>query len=668
MKPVFRLLSLLLPIITLCLQQGYAQDNSHMLEEVLIFQKFGDVNMSDLPEGNSEYPYEILLKESSISFEQRSTGIIAYIDQLVRIRVNTNDPIMIAEASLVGIPYYFAEDMERVRNLEGFTHQPNGSRSYFRGSDAVSVDLNSRYRIIEFEMPDVQQGSVIEYKYTLERRYIEELPEFHFSHRVPVNKAVLYLKNKNFMRFDAVPENIDFDLSFREVRVDTSSIPMIFTYERPEPILIQVWEASDVPAIDESAYISSIDDIRGKIRFQISEFGIPRQPLENSWDVVAAQIQRNVSPYRVLDANPGMLRYGAELFSELGDSEARIDSIFAYVNSRVQFNGLHTVFSEGPFGHVLEGEPATQSEINMVLLGLLRGAGFDAKPLFISGRDFGRINKAFPSLYQFNRMLVVTGSGSENRRFMDASFEYSLPDLIPVESYNEQGMILAEREYEWVEISPERSVFALNMDLDASLDREGNLSGTIRSEVRGYPAREMRRDIGRGILPEEIIFDTFFEVYEDARLTNSRITVSETDPDIVYAESSFTIPMYAVTFSEGLEFRPMIVGYLFRNPFEQSKRRVPITLDAPEHLSINYVIRLPRGMRLDVTGETRSTSLQGAELFEEYITEGDRIEYSFDINISRKEFPADDYSQLRRIYERWVALSNNTWYIEYGSR
>ncbi len=667
MNPVRRLITLFILVFFGSSFLLIAQDNEHLLDELLIFQRFGNVDASAYPpDENSEYPFEFLLKETSVSFEQRGTGIIAYIDYLIRIRVNSDDPISIAEASLVGIPYYFAENMEQIRNLEGFTHQPDGSRSYFRGSDARSVDLNSRYRIIEFEMPDVQQGSIIEYKYTLERRYIEELPEFYFSHRVPVKEARLYKKNVNFMRFESVPQNIDFDLNYREARVDTSSIPMIFTFERPEPILIQIWEASDIPAIDEAEFISSIDDIRGKLMFQISEFGVPRQPLENSWDVVAAQIQRNVNPYRTLERNPHLLEYGDGLFGELGNSLARIDSIFSYLNSRMQFSGMHAVFTDGPFEHVLQGEPATQAEINMVLLAMLRGAGFEAHPLYISGRDFGRINKAFPSLYQFNRMLVVSEDESGGWIFMDASFDHSLPGLIPVESYNEQGLILAERGYEWVEISPERSVFKLDTELNAMLNRAGDLSGTLTAEVRGYPAREMRRDLSRNVPANQVIFDTFFEVYENAEISDSRITISEDDPDLVHVESDFMIPSYAVTFAEGMEFRPMIVGYLFRNPFEQTERRVPITLDAPEYLSISYVIRLPQGMSLEVMGDTRSTSLQGAGLFEEYLADGNKIEYRFDIDISRKEFPADLFPELRRIYDRWVTLSNDTWYIEFS--
>jgi hypothetical protein len=58
------------------------------------------------------------------------------------------------------------------------------------------------------------------------------------------------------------------------------------------------------------------------------------------------------------------------------------------------------------------------------------------------------------------------------------------------------------------------------------------------------------------------------------------------------------------------------------------------------------------------------TELPGAELREEYSVSDTQLTYSFGVNIDRKQFSSDDYSQLRRIYERWVELSNEVWFIE----
>lgn len=644
---------------------GRAQDvERSLLEDAHILEKFGRIEEETLSaqSASHSYPYEYLLNEASVRFDERSEGIVAVIDYLVRIKVYSDDPLEITEASLVGIPFYFQNNIEKVINLEGITHAPDGSKTVLNEGEVRTMDLNSRYKTLEFEMPDAKEGSVLEYKYTVERRYIEELPDFYFSHRVPTKQAILFLKNETFLRYETVTQNADFEISYHEEKKDTSSIPLVFTYQRPEPVFTQKWSAEEIPPAEESTYISSVDDMRGKIKFQLSEFGLPRQPLENSWDYVAAHLLRSNNPYQIIDDYSELKQTGGDIASQTESLIEAQDSVYRFVNSKVEFNETGAVFPENGLDHVLEGEPANQAEINLVLLALLRGAGIDAKPLYISGRNYGSIDKAFPSLYQFNRVLIYSKIEGQEF-FMDASYANSIPDLIPVDAYSRQGMILSENGYTWVEIVPDKSIFHLEILLNAALQENGDLTGTIEAETRGYPSQQIRKDLSAGDSSNEIVKKTFFEVYPDLEVSDGVVKVNK-DPDLIQVAASFTIPEYAVTFTEGMEFRPMVVGYLFSNPFEPTERKTPVTLDAPEALSIQYNIELPGGYSIQESGESRSTSLTGAELKETYEAGRNKISYSFDVLINRKEFPATAYSDLRQIYERWVSLSNGNWYIE----
>ena len=201
-----------------------AQQNLEELEKLQIFDHFGDIPDEEFyHEPDHSFPFEYLRKQSFVRLPETGRNLVAVIDYLVRIKIFSDDPFDFAEAAMVGIPFYFADDIERIVNLEGITHQPDGTRRYLHRNDTRIVDLNSRYKILEFEMPDVKQGSIIEYKYTLERRYIEELPDFHFSHRVPTRQASLYLQNSNFARYETVQENVEFDLKYEEQPVDRLS-------------------------------------------------------------------------------------------------------------------------------------------------------------------------------------------------------------------------------------------------------------------------------------------------------------------------------------------------------------------------------------------------------------------------------------------------------------
>jgi len=656
---------LLLTVFLFIPVAGVAQyQEDTILQERNIFEKFGSMP-SELNEPGPDHnaPYEYLSREASIEFDETDRGIVAYIHYLNRIKVYSDDPIDQAEAALVGIPYYASENIERVTNLEGITWKENGQFYRLNTENTRNAELNSRYRMIEFEMPEVDAGSVLEYKYTLERRYIEELPDFYMSDRVPVREATLFMKNPDFLRYDVVEQNVDFELRYQEFEVDTSSIPFVFTYERPDPVNVEVWSAVDIPAIDATSFISSIDDVRAKLKFQISEFGLPRQPLDNSWELIAAQLRRNSNPYDTVEENITLIGNILERFEEVQNQTEMQDSIFQYVNSSMQFNGVNRVYAEGELDHVTEGEPANQSEINTLLLGLLREARIDAYPLYISGRELGRINRSFPSLFQFNQLLIYSEIDDVNY-VMDASYAHSLPNLIPVNSFNNQGFLLREEDFDWIEIDPRKSVFNLRVGIEGDLNLDGTLSGTIRAETKGYPSREIRRSLAGAESEGDIIKKIFLDIYPEAELSNAEITVDEVNPDNISIQAGFEIPEYAVSFTEGLEYKPVIVGYLYQNPFEATNRRVPITLDAPEQLFVNYSINLPDGSETETLQGRQITELPGAALREEYNISDGRLTYSFGVNIERKQFSSDDYSQLRRIYERWVELSDEVWFIE----
>ncbi len=657
--PLLLIVFLLIPVAVF----GQYQDDE-VLQQRNIFEKFGSLP-SELNEPRPDHnaPYEYLSREASIEFDETERGIVVYIHYLNRIKVYTDDPIEQTEAALVGIPYYAAENVERVTNLEGITWKQSGQFFRMNTDNTRNVELNSRYRLIEFEMPEVDAGAVLEYKYTLERRYIEELPDFYISDRVPVREAVLFLKNADFLRYDVIDQNVDFELNYQEFEVDTSSIPYVFTYERPDPVNVEVWRAEEVPAIDATSFISSIDDVRAKLKFQISEFGLPRQPLDNSWELIAAQMRRNSNPYDRIAENGELIDNLLEQLEDTHNPEDRQDSIFHFINRTMQFNGLNAIYAEGALNGVAEGEPSNQAEINTLLLGMLREAGIKAYPLYISGREFGRINRSFPSLFQFNQMLVYSEINGMDY-VMDASFAHSLPNLISVNSFNIQGLLLREDDFGWTDIRPEKSVFDLKIDIEGDLSRDGSLRGTLQAQTGGYPSREIRRSLAGAEPENEIIKNNFLDIYPEIELSNSEITVNEMNPDVISIRADFEISNYAVSFAEGLEYRPVAVGYLYQNPFEATNRRVPITLDAPEQLFVNYNISLPDNASMESLRGRQITELEGAELTEEYNVGDAALIYSFGVNIERKQFSSDDYSQLRRIYERWVELSNDVWFIE----
>ncbi|MDX1586584.1 MAG: DUF3857 domain-containing protein [Balneolaceae bacterium] len=604
-------------------------------------------------------PFMYAVKELEVNFENDENAIVALLDYYVRVKVFDASA---REASIVAIPYYFERDIEEVVNIRATTHTQEGEEIPLQDDSIRRININSRYNVIEFTMPQVQDGVILEYSYRVRRRYIEELPDFYLTNQAPTSLAKVAITYPGYLRYETIEENFDGEVNRFTQEIDTSSAAKIFTVPQPDPILKEIYVARDIPPIEEEAYISSLDDYRGKLKFKLSEFGIPRQKLENSWNLVVAELRRNQNVLKVAAENRQAQNIGKSIGTLFDNKEAVQDSIFRYVNRTVNFSGNKSPYSEVKDSTVLTGEPVNQAAINQTLLAMLQGAGIEAYPLLISTRQFGQINKSFPSFFQFNGQLTWSRINGKSY-FMDASFPHSQPNLIPVDTYNETGLLLKPDGYDWREITPAKSLFAIDINVNARLDRQGNLSGNIRAESSGYPAQVVRQRYSNGEPVKEIFRKAVFDGYTNANIDNLEFENYNSFEAPITFTSGFELEGYATSFTDGLQFRPMVVGYLMSNPFNEPSRELPVTLDAPEKLDLVYEIDIPSGFTIQQGSQNRTIELPGASLTESYNFEGNTLRYEFHIDISRKQFEPELYPQLLNLYERWVELSNSSWQI-----
>jgi len=614
------------------------------------------------PANNPDTPYVIANKEMKVSFENRNNSIIAILRYHVRLKVFDESA---REASIISIPYYFDNDMEQISNIRAVTHLPSGKNASLSPDDIRTININSRYNVKEFTMPQVKDGAILEYSYVIHRRYIEELPDFFLANRVPTEMARVSITYPKYLRYDAFVGNFSGHVRHNFAYTDTSSVPEIFTIPQPKPIVTEQWTAYDIPAVEEEAFLSSLNDYRGKIKFLLSNFGIPRQYLENTWEVVVARMRKKTNPWNAIRSNILAESKGDSIANSLDTNSKKAiqDSIFRYVNETVNFSGANAPYSTETDTAVLRGRALDQAAINQTLIAMLRGAGIEANPLLISGRNSGKIDHDFPSFYQFNAQLVY--SEIRDQAFvMDASFPHSQPGLIPVDMYNAPGLLLSQSSFRWVDFHPDRSTFDIQVDIEAELQSNGTLQGTVSSQQSGYPAQLIRQQIWDGNAEAEILRRALFDRF--TQLTTREVSIKNINgyDRPIELSAGFEIENYATSFTDGLKFRPMIVGYQAENPFKDTNRKYPITLDAPEKLDVHYSITLPNGYAAEQGIQNRSLSMPGAQFREIYDMHPEQMEYEYHIDISRKEFSTDLFPQFYSLYQRWVDLSNTAWLLK----
>src|SRR5699024_2914483 len=179
--------------------------------------------------------------------------------------------------------------------------------------------------------------------------------------------------------------------------------------------------------------------------------------LDTSWEVVVAKLRRNTNPLSQIKEYRYAQSVGDSIALAHPESSPRTvqDSIYSYISEQAKFSGAYTPYSTLSDTAVLAGRPADQAAINQTLLAMLRGAGIKAYPALTATRSAGKINREFPSYYQFNA-LAVRSTIDDRTFWMDASYPYSQPNLLSREMNSGRALLLQDSSFVWQSIDAPR--------------------------------------------------------------------------------------------------------------------------------------------------------------------------------------------------------------------
>jgi hypothetical protein len=603
-------------------------------------------------------PYRYLLHQVDIEIEQRQRSIDAVMHYLIRIqkRRKTEQPVV-----NISIPYYFDQNIERIERLRGRVYH---SDNYWATLDSTifnRINLNARYDLIESTPVPLDSGEVVEFEFTIRRAYLEQLRSIPLGFRVPLVKSVVRMENPNYLRYEGIKTGLPVPLQHTIQKQDTSSAPKIFTVPQPDPLIYEYWWTTNQPAHPPKPYVVSENAYRPELVLRLSEFGRPRQYLEDSWELVVAKIRREQNPWAQINAIPDSAYPDIGLQAEQ-DQRNKIAAIYRYLNEQALYNEQQRAFTGGNIADVFEGKPSNLAAINMALVGWLRSEGVPAGLLYIASRQGGLIQKQLPTRFQLDALVAAVPT-AEDTLLLDASDPFGVPDRLPVAYNTGSGLLVQPDTFAWHEINPSQSKFELDLDIQATLTLEGDLKGTIQGKAGGYQAQWIKQQRQQGKADEETMRTLLLDGYPEVEWRTVAMDDTSSNNRVTFT-GAFTISRYSRSFRDGLEFRPLVSGVLWEQPFQDSTRTVPVTFNAPERIHMNYDISLPSEVEMPELPKDELYRMNGAFLIESYDRSKRHLRYEYDIALQHTQYPSTRYNELRTLYGRWVELSKTRWMLK----
>jgi hypothetical protein len=557
--------------------------------------------------------------------------------------------------------YIGGQEQEKMVDLEGTTYNLVNNKvvkSESKSENEFEAQLNKFYNKKSLILPNVREGSIVEFKYKITSPYIYNLRQWDFQEDIPV----LYTELNTYLpHFFVYTKSIQ---GSNPLYIQTSEEKMLtLRYNATENAIdasqwetitektyFNVYAAKDQSAIRKEAFSSSINNFIGKINFQLSAITAPLRPrmITNDWKKLNEEFYLDAEYQDMFDNNNGKIK---ELIQSIGIVDADSDKIkvkkaLEYVRQNFKHNNLNSIYLSNKTSKILEKKTGSSEEINALLIKILNTANVKAFPVLLSTRENGYVNQFYPFKEHFNRMIATTKIDG-NRMFLDAS-DNKLPLGVLAPSFNNGYARIINEVGEATSIAPdsikEKNLFSVKIS-----SKDNVLIGKVENKhavLDGYSKR-------KNATQEAILSTVKSKLSPDMVIGNSTFSNFDKVDEPLLHNFDFSINIPAE--DSFIYIDPFIFSSYKDNPFPSAKRTLPIELSHIEEDTYLFSLDIPTGYAVVESPKPVLISIDEVGTISlEYRTtvKPTNISIRSKIKINKARFEADTYQSLQEQFNR----------------
>lgn len=479
--------------------------------------------------------------------------------------------------------------------------------------DAIfEENISDTYYETKFTLPNLKEGSVIEYQYRKILSNVHQIPNWEFQRDIPVLWSELDFTAPKMMQFVTFLQgnrsfyinNADTKNEIRHMTYNSNSSSYALSNRRTSgrfdmELTNYRWVMKDLPALKDVGYVKSIDNHRSKLWLQLKSVEVNPGQFEEqigSWLTLVQGIREWTVFNKYLYKKTYFEDQLTEIVNEDHSDEENIETIFNFVQNAINWNGTLSIYTEESFDDILEKGEGTSAEINYTLIDMLNEAGFEAYPVIISTQNHGAVLDLFPIVDQFNTVIAAVKRGG-NYLLMDARTNNLPYNLLPISDLNGAGLLIKEESHEWIPLNPpsdsKRTILG-----KINLDNEANLEGNISINSSGYLGLIDSKNNGE-MGTKEYCESKLLETFQTSTIENVN-KKSDFDTDhkfVLSADFSGEGPVQKI--GDNIYLKPIINASFFQNPFLQPERDYPIYFDYPHKYQLLYHFQVPESYSIE---------------------------------------------------------------------
>ena len=526
--------------------------------------------------------------------------------------------------------------------------------------------INKYWSQKAFTMPNVKEGSIVEFRYILKTDNIGSPRDWSFQNKIPVNYSefkmnvpeyFVYSRNsKGYITPIVTEEKMTREIAY-SYREGTGGVVSSATSHKKLEFLETrtTFVAENLPAIKEEHFVNNIDNYTATLTQELSMTKYPNAPSKlysTDWNSVAKTI------YNYEDFGPELNKTGyfeddlKVVLSTTKTTTEKILAILNYVKLRIKWDEYYGYSCDKGVRKAYQEKTGNVAEINLMLTAMLRYAGLTANPVLVSTRSNGI--SIFPNRTAFNYVIAAVET-EEGNILLDATDKFSTPNILPLRTLNWRGrLIRKDGTSEDIDLMPKKTsndtVF-----ITYSIDPEGKITGKTRRQWTDYNAMITRGSISN--LKEE-------EYLEKLENKNNKIEITEysrtNEKDILLPITetySFTGNNLCELIGNKLYINPMLFFTNEENPFKQDVREYPIDFGFPFTDKYNINIQIPEGYSVESLPVPAAITMEdNLGIFKYNIAvNGNALQLSVAHQINEAIVSTENYEMLKEYYKAMIA-------------
>ncbi len=371
------------------------------------------------------------------------------------------------------------------------------------------IKINDQWSKKKFTFPNVQPGVIIEYRYTVASLDFEKLNTWYFQREIPTLWSEIRFQVPLIYTYLVTYENNrqllpDEQMAFGEKLqwlYSTRARKRHYELQRNKYLLYatgesryKVWALNNVrkkivmrnlPGLSSGANGQPVVEFYPQVRFDLFESSgnLPRsfKPLvltthkdydtRSEWELmhdpnaIVGYVHFRLDTWQEFNENLleserfGMYLRKSFAGSNLIDSispqgkgrAVLLASLYNYVRKTLKWNGEFSMVAGQDFKEFVKNWTGSSAEINLMLVNLLRQAGFTAYPLLIRTKDRGMPEKMYPVKGQFNHVIALVELDGKDVLLDAVSGTDNLNKLYKLDIGTE-GWIVRQDNPQWIEI------------------------------------------------------------------------------------------------------------------------------------------------------------------------------------------------------------------------